>query len=319
MVDKLLVEGIGTVRFQYAHHLKTLRPPYLARGPLAAVFGWGICEFAARVFKVIATAIENGKETNDPFTTVNIMGYSRGAIIGVMLAHMLNEDDTTKQLEVNLMLCDPVPGPAVHKAHLRKAGVVPPNVKNVLIVLMRDERSPGFSLLLPMNRQPCSTFEVDLMPGNHLTAVLPKGHHGWNVHSKSVNENVSNIVFSVTLQWLIKRGTKCNFESYQLLMSDEEYLQTYERLAASHKHYRGTLVLDIHGSRHCTVGESDTKVAIRDLPVFAPLRDMDGIINLHHLRLRQHYQHSSIGSRQSNEIHQRFIKRVYGQSPLHIR
>jgi pimeloyl-ACP methyl ester carboxylesterase len=74
--------------------------------------------------------------------TINLVGWSRGAITCFMIAHALNENPRTKPIAVNICALDPVPGPG--NFHDPEKVTLPANVKNYVAIVEQDERRKIF-------------------------------------------------------------------------------------------------------------------------------------------------------------------------------
>lgn len=100
-------------------------------------------------------------------TQVNLVGWSRGGVSCHMLANAMLADDELKKLPVNIFAIDPVPGVgnfAKHRVHLGE------NVKQYVGFFSRDERSKGFSCVIPKTHA-STRCHVYPMPGRHATLV----------------------------------------------------------------------------------------------------------------------------------------------------
>ncbi|MCP4162121.1 MAG: hypothetical protein GY760_18770 [Deltaproteobacteria bacterium] len=110
---------------------------------------------------------------NQAIDTVNIIGWSRGAVTCLKQAYLLNE--VLPQLKVNILAFDPVPGkdPADHEADTR---TITKNVKTYWAVLALNERRMNFRCVDPgyiVNKSPDSWVEFLPMPGNHSDVARP--------------------------------------------------------------------------------------------------------------------------------------------------
>lgn len=100
-------------------------------------------------------------------TCVNLVGWSRGAVSCHMLANMMLNDPELKQVPVNIFAVDPVPGPMNFQPERVTLGV---NVKEYVGFFARDERSKGFSCVIPLTHSNTRT-HVYPMAGRHGTLV----------------------------------------------------------------------------------------------------------------------------------------------------
>ncbi len=82
--------------------------------------------------------------TNDPITTVNLIGWSRGAVTCIMIANRLHKE--CPQVKVNIFAADPVPGYGQFKNGRCE---INSNVQNFTGVYARHEMSFGFIPIIP--------------------------------------------------------------------------------------------------------------------------------------------------------------------------
>lgn len=107
-------------------------------------------------------------ELNQPIDTVNLVGWSRGAVTCLKIANKLFEvfEDT---INVNIFAIDPVPGG--YTARTQDMLAIPPNVRNYLAVLALDADGSNF--------QPTDRTDIKLL--------APKSEHGKAGNSDSLN------------------------------------------------------------------------------------------------------------------------------------
>lgn len=100
-------------------------------------------------------------------TQVNLVGWSRGGISCHMLANAMFNDSALKNIPVNIFAIDPVPGIANFQENRVKLNY---NVKEYVGFYARDERSKGFSCVIPQTATGTKT-SIYPMPGRHATLV----------------------------------------------------------------------------------------------------------------------------------------------------
>lgn len=105
---------------------------------------------------------------DQPIDTVNIIGWSRGAVTCLKMANKLFEvfEDT---INVNIFAVDPVPGGFTPE--IPDTRIIPPNVRNYLAVLALDDDRSNF--------QPLDRTKVSLL--------VPKSQHGKGGNPDSLN------------------------------------------------------------------------------------------------------------------------------------
>ncbi|WP_447787911.1 MULTISPECIES: hypothetical protein [Pseudomonas] len=110
-------------------------------------------------------------------TQVNLVGWSRGGISCHMLANAMFKDSELKNIPVNIFAIDPVPGIGNFQDDKVKLGA---NVKEYVGFYARDERSKGFSCVIPQTATGTKT-HIYPIPGRHATLVgnaSPDGVNG---------------------------------------------------------------------------------------------------------------------------------------------
>jgi len=129
--------------------------------------------------------------------TINMVGWSRGAITCFMIAHALNENPRTKAIAVNICALDPVPGPG--NFHDPEKVTLPANVKNYAAIVQQDERRKIFKpVLIDEDDAPGIKTRFYYMPGGHSTGVF-----------RSKNE-VGLVATFLVHRFLQKHGTRLN-------------------------------------------------------------------------------------------------------------
>ncbi|MDT9675623.1 hypothetical protein F6R97_13635 [Pseudomonas sp. JV414] len=98
-------------------------------------------------------------------TQVNLVGWSRGGISCHMLANAMFKDSELKNIPVNIFAIDPVPGIGNFQDDKVKLGS---NVKEYVGFYARDERSKGFSCVIPQTATDTKT-HIYPIPGRHAT------------------------------------------------------------------------------------------------------------------------------------------------------
>jgi hypothetical protein len=100
-------------------------------------------------------------------TKVNLVGWSRGGISCHMLANAMFKDATLKNIPVSIFAIDPVPGISNFQEDRVKLNA---NVKEYVGFYARDERSKGFSCVIPQTATGTRT-HIYPLPGRHGTLV----------------------------------------------------------------------------------------------------------------------------------------------------
>jgi len=103
--------------------------------------------------------------------TINMVGWSRGAITCFMIAHALRDNPRTSSIDVNIFAFDPVPGPG--NFHDPDKVTLPANVRRYAAVVQEDERRKIFKpTLIDADDAPAVKTKFYYMPGGHSTGVF---------------------------------------------------------------------------------------------------------------------------------------------------
>ena len=133
-------------------------------------------------------------------------------------------------MPVNIFACDPVPGSGNFDTHRISLG---PNVKRYVAIYAADERSRGFSPVLP-SLAAGTEFFITTMPGRHATLVGNASVDG----AKGVNTffgpgKVTRDLAECFLQvWGAKLHNTLNLSEFQILASYEDMLAQTENYQA---------------------------------------------------------------------------------------
>ncbi|MES3004293.1 MAG: hypothetical protein V4787_26620 [Pseudomonadota bacterium] len=167
---------------------------------------------------------------NKPITCVNVIGWSRGAVTCHMFANALAETEGWQDMPVNVFACDPVPGEGQFTAHRIRLGA---NVAEYVAVLAADERSRGFTPILP-SLAPRTRAFVTTMPGRHATLV-------GNAHTDGGSGGVNTlsgpglVTRDLAEKYLGRWGTRL---AKPLQLSDVAVLQRYDEMLGQAGQYR---------------------------------------------------------------------------------
>ncbi|MCF6776558.1 hypothetical protein L3V83_08240 [Thiotrichales bacterium 19X7-9] len=101
--------------------------------------------------------VESLKHIDPLPDTINLVGWSRGAVTSIMIANALNE--SYPSINVNLLLLDPVPGDLTTRTE--DMMTIPENVNNITVINAMDEDRYGFSPLT------CSDLEFKSIKTKH--------------------------------------------------------------------------------------------------------------------------------------------------------
>ncbi len=190
-------------------------------------------------------------------TRVNLVGWSRGGISCHMLANAMYNDSELKAVPVNIFAIDPVPGIAnfqQDKTELRD------NVKEYVAIYARDERSKGFSCVIPLTARNTKV-SVYPMAGRHATLVgnaTSSGDAPSNAADlKALVEPgriVRHLAEACLKRWGVQLNKTLNLTEYELADLAKRIVEDEEKYRAMHRvSYTYFTELD-QGERYVSVG-----------------------------------------------------------------
>ena len=197
------------------------------------VDGYGWEQNVAHTMAVLNATIELPR-------TINMVGWSRGAITCFMMAHALNENPRTKGIEVNIFALDPVPGPG--NFHDPNKVTLPANVKYYAAVVQEDERRRIFKpTLIDAHDAPGIKTRFFYMPGGHSTGVF------------RMKNEVGLIAAFLVHRFLGKHGTRLN---NPIQLSTRDLCELYAKVRIDMAQYQsaGGGILAMLGRERRTVG-----------------------------------------------------------------
>lgn len=166
----------------------------------------------------------------NPVTSINAIGWSRGAVTTHMFANALAGDKDLGHLPVNIIAVDPVPGTGNFQLNRTS---IPANVKNYVGFYARDERSFGFAATLPTFAKGVDA-TIYPMPGRHATLVGNAGNYiGGN--GAEVFNAPGKVVKMLAENYLAGWGTKL---SKRLPYSELEILRCYDEMVGQEKLFK---------------------------------------------------------------------------------
>lgn len=171
--------------------------------------------------------------------TINLVGWSRGAITCFMIAHALRDNPRTSGIDVNIFAFDPVPGPG--NFHDPDKVTLPANVKHYAAVVQEDERRKIFKPTL-INADDVPGFQTKFyyMPGGHSSGVF------------RTKTEVALIAAFLAHRFLQKHGTRLE-NPIQLTPRDICELYAKVRLNIAKYQQMGGGILRLLGTQRRTV------------------------------------------------------------------
>jgi len=171
--------------------------------------------------------------------TINMAGWSRGAITCFMIAHALYENPRTSGIEVNIFAFEPVPGPGNFDDPDKVT--LPPNVKRYAAIVEQDERRKIFKpALTEADEAPGVKTRFYYMPGGHSTPVF-----------RTKNE-VGLISAFLAHRFLQQHGTRLNDP---IRLTPRDLCELYSKIRIDFAEYqnRGGGFLQLLGRQRRTV------------------------------------------------------------------
>lgn len=166
--------------------------------------------------------------------TINMIGWSRGAVTCLRLATWIYYLFYTSNIKINIFAVDPVPGFDAYK-NLGDARKITPVVKNLVIILAKDERRSGMHPLDAKELQVEDTTKTNLLfipfPGEHATMVRQKGGSGGALN------DVADIIKYLAWKFLSKKGTKFKSDFGFKWISNTFLLSLYSDVALNKEKY----------------------------------------------------------------------------------
>lgn len=240
---------------------------------------------------------------NKPVTQINAIGWSRGAVTTHMFANALALDPVLKNVPVNIIAVDPVPGTGNFQ-HSRTS--ISSNVRSYLGFYARDERSLGFAAVLPSFSGSTRATIIPL-PGRHATLVGNAGDYiGGNGHNSFFGPG--RVVRMLAEHYLQKWGARL---VPQTIFSEFELLKCYDEMVGQASKFEAlskttyTTTLGQSSDRDIGIGQNWTNSKFSAVEQF---RFKGPFINWHHAEL---YHKFKLGGRQvapnTDKTVQRFL------------
>ena len=162
------------------------------------------------------------------YTHINCIGWSRGGVTCHMFANAAATFPGLENMPINIFACDPVPGLGNFQKHRILLG---PNVRSYVSVISVDERSRGFSAVIPSI--PASAEKLILaMPGRHGTLVGNASTDGDGGPNRLFGPG--NVTRDLAEKFLTRWGTPLK---NRLTLGDAEILTYYDAMLANKPTY----------------------------------------------------------------------------------
>lgn len=185
-------------------------------------------------------------------TRVNLVGWSRGAVSCHMLANAMLNDSELKHIPVNIFAVDPVPGPLNFQSTRVELGK---NVEEYVGFFARDERSKGFSCVVP---ETASNTRVHIYPmaGRHATLVgnaAPDGDKGDKV-LVAPGMVVRHFAETCLTRWGVALDKRLNLSAADLEARHKTLVSDEAKYAAMHKYSYTKITESEKNERYASLG-----------------------------------------------------------------
>lgn len=199
--------------------------------PRGVISGYGWEDNVAHTMAVLGATIDLPR-------TINMVGWSRGAITCFMIAHALSENPRTRGIDINIFAFDPVPGPG--NFHDPDKVTLPANVRHYAAVAQEDERRKIFRPALIDTDAAGVKSRFYYMPGGHSTGVF-----------RTKNE-VALIGAFLAHRFLQKHGTQLE---KPIRLTARDLCELYARVRLDIAQYQSTGggILELLGRKHRVV------------------------------------------------------------------
>ena len=244
--DYLILDGVGGTpkgktnpmagTFNWADKNKAAKgktPLEMGGGPVtknatvASATGFGVEDNARHAIVTIANL-------NPLPETINMIGWSRGAVTALVIANMLFDPSTTeglfRQINVNIFAVDPVAGAdAGIGANAESRRLITSNVKNYLGIISTGENRQTF--------KPQDMARVHIADLNSNVMFLPfPGKHSSSAQNNDPKAlEVSQISWSLAVQFLKFFGTPCERPLH--IFSIQDHLEKYSYVLNNYKQF----------------------------------------------------------------------------------
>lgn len=235
--NRLLLDGVGSEpsNKESIHHSPGLFDPYSrCKEPKAGpsqirslLLGSGMHDNLLHSMAHIVEMIED-----NGVTTINLTGFSRGAVSAIQIANELNTlyKDSQPPIEVNLFLFDPVVRPSRGKQD--KSRTIPEIVKDCTIILQNDENRTYLRQPQDKSRiinESGKDINYILLPGNHATSSFKRSNPNLEPR-KAYEEMIYKIGRENLIRFMVEHDTHLfDIESYDNMepISHTELLKHY--------------------------------------------------------------------------------------------
>jgi hypothetical protein len=165
-------------------------------------------------FNVEAAMTHIREYANKGGRTVNLCGWSRGAVTCFKITHQVSAENLAITA-VNIFAFDPVPGDAVGNKHMWRGLSLGAKANRCVIILAQHDRRKEFHAAVPSLGNQVVT--VDVMPGNHRSILQKTAGLG-----AAYKVNLDRCA-----KFLRDHGTRLNYNNW---LPDSQILKLYTKM-----------------------------------------------------------------------------------------
>lgn len=201
---------------------------------------------------------------------VNLVGWSRGGISCHMLANAMYGDPALRHIPVNIFAVDPVPGPLNFQPEKVTLGK---NVRHYVGFYARDERSKGFSCVIPQ-AQPGTRVSIYPMAGRHATLVGNASLTGASgpgalTEAGMLVRHYAEICLN---RWGVSLNKKLNLTPAQILLFHQNVVRQESDFIKMRAFSYTRLTEHLNNERYVSHGDKGTRFSSVTASNFAPRR-----------------------------------------------
>lgn len=206
---------------------------------------------------------------------INLVGWSRGGVTCIMCANALAETRFSN-VPVNIFACDPVPGLGQfdnNRVALKN------NVRNYVGIYARDERSRGFTPIVP-TLAPATNCYITTIPGRHATLV---GNRHTSGGSEGMNtlQGPGKVTRDLAEKKLESWGTSLKSK---LSLDDSAILKLYDEMLSQTAAYK-----EMHSKSYTGMSQKWSRAVVRGSSILSTsfssvdaLKEDPHFVNAHH-------------------------------------
>ncbi len=189
----------------------------------------------ASLFDRIARVVRALREGRAEGGTINLAGWSRGAVTCLGVANALSTDSTLKSCAVNLFLFDPVPGPRDLNARnwSEQLSSLSANISRLAVVLMENDARDWMMPPLTAPFTACSQHSCGGVKRENISLYPLPGVHSSGVEGGGVYDESASIGAHLVSEFLLANGSPI---SRSKVLPPTALIDAYARLKQKGRH-----------------------------------------------------------------------------------